>query len=135
MQFSKGLKAIPLVTMTSRNEADTILSKYVPEPDVRQFLLKNLSRKAEGGFEWKINVAAIDENIEKMGEGVIYSGKYDGPSLFIKGKKSNYYAEGDEALIKTLFPKAEFAVIDTGHWVQAEKPEEFSKLVLSYLAI
>jgi len=137
-----GLKAIPLATMTSRKEADTILSKYVPEPDVRQFLLKNLSRlptghegKSEVAFEWKINVAAIDQNIEKMGEGIIYSGKYDGPSLFIRGKKSNYYAEGDEALIKTLFPKAEFAVIDTGHWVQAEKPEEFSKLVLSYLAV
>jgi esterase len=148
-----GLKAIPLATLTSRNEADTILSKYVPEPDVRQFLLKNLSRlptgqadlpakqeglpvgQGVGGFEWKINVDAIDRNIEKMGEGMIYSGKYDGPSLFIKGKKSNYYREGDEALIKTIFPKAEFAVLNTGHWVQAEKPEEFSRLVLSYLAV
>ncbi|CAN5161086.1 alpha/beta fold hydrolase [soil metagenome] len=131
----EGLKAIPLATIASRNEADAILSDYVPQSDVRQFLLKNLSRKTEGGFEWKINVAAIDANIEKMGEAVIYSGKCDIPSLFIKGKKSNYYAPGDEALIKSLFPKAEFAVIDTGHWVQAEKPEEFSKLVLSYLAV
>ncbi len=131
----EGLKAIPLATLASRNESDAILSKYVPEPDVRQFLLKNLSRLPAGGFEWKINVGAIDRNIEKMGEGMIYSGKYDGPSLFIKGKKSNYYSEGDEALIKTIFPKAEFAVLDTGHWVQAEKPEEFSKLVLSYLAV
>ena len=137
-----GLKAIPLATLSSRNESDTILSKYVPEPDVRQFLLKNLSRLPAnqeglpaGGFEWKINVDAIDRNIEKMGEGMIYSGKYDGPSLFIKGKKSNYYDQGDEALIKTIFPNAEFAVLDTGHWVQAEKPEEFSKLVLSYLAV
>ncbi|MEJ0055195.1 MAG: alpha/beta fold hydrolase [Bacteroidota bacterium] len=92
-----GLKAIPLATLSSRNESDTILSKYVPEPDVRQFLLKNLSRLPAkqvglpaGGFEWKINVEAIDRNIEKLGEGLIYSGKYDGPSLFIKGKKSNF---------------------------------------------
>ncbi len=131
----EGLKAIPLATIASRNEADAILSDYVPQSDVRQFLLKNLSRKTGGGFEWKINVAAIDLNIEKMGEGVIYSGKCDSPSLFIQGKKSNYYAPGDEALIKSLFPNAEFAVIDTGHWVQAEKPDEFSKLVLSYLAV
>ncbi len=129
-----GLKAIPLDTVGSRNEADRILSSYVPQPDVRQFLLKNLARKSEGGFEWKINLEAIDNNIEAMGEGMIYSGKYDGPSFFIKGKKSNYYAEGDESLIRSIFTKAEFATMDTGHWVQAEKPEEFANLVLSHLA-
>ena len=129
-----GLKAIPLAGLASRNEADKTLSEYVPEPAVRQFLLKNLSRKNEGGFEWKINLEAIDRNIEQMGAGMIFSGKYDGPSLFVKGKKSNYYREGDEALIKTIFPKAEFAALDTGHWVQAESPDEFSKLVLNYLA-
>ena len=129
-----GLKAIPLAGLASRNEADKILSDYVPEPAVRQFLLKNLSRKNEGGFEWKINLEAIDRNIEQMGVGMIFSGKYDGPSLFVKGKKSNYYGDNDEALIKTIFPKAEFAALDTGHWVQAENPDEFSKLVLNYLA-
>ena len=129
-----GLKAIPLTGLASRNDADKILSDYVPEPAVRQFLLKNLSRKNEGGFEWKINLSSIDLNIEQMGTGMIFSGKYDGPSLFIKGKKSNYYREGDEAMIKTIFPKAEFAALDTGHWVQAEDPDEFSRLVLNYLA-
>jgi esterase len=130
----EGLKSILLQSIQSRNEADQLLSIYVPQPEVRQFLLKNLARKTEGGFEWKINLDAIDKNIEAMGEGMIYSGKYDGPSLFIKGKKSNYYAEGDETLIRTIFPKAEFAVLDTGHWVQAEKPEEFARVVLNYLA-
>ena len=129
-----GLKAVPLMSLTSRNEADGILSRHVPEAEVRQFLLKNLSRKSAGGFEWKINLEAIDQNIEAMGAGMIYSGKYDGPSLFIKGKKSKYYTEGDEMLIKNIFTHAEFATLDTGHWVQAEKPDEFAKLVLNYLA-
>ena len=128
-----GLKAIPLDSLASRNDADKILSDYVPEPDVRQFLLKNLTRKSGGGFEWKINLEAIDRNIEAMGEGMKYSGKYDGHSLFIKGKKSKYYAEGDEMLIQNIFPKAEFATLDTGHWVQAEKPDEFASLVFNYL--
>ena len=128
-----GLKAIPLKFLTTRNEADRILSGFVPEPAVRQFLLKNLSRKPEGGFEWKINLTALDQNIEAMGAGMIYSGKFEGPSLFIKGKKSNYYSPGDETMIKTIFPNAEFAALDTGHWVQAEQPQEFAKVVLNYL--
>ncbi|HEY3429551.1 MAG TPA: alpha/beta fold hydrolase, partial [Cyclobacteriaceae bacterium] len=44
----EGLKAISINTLQTRNEADEILSRHVPEPDVRQFLLKNLSRKPEG---------------------------------------------------------------------------------------
>jgi esterase len=128
-----GLKAIPLDTLVSRSDADKALQEFVPEPDVRQFLLKNLSRKTAGGFEWKINLAAIDRNIAAMGIGMISSGKYDGPALFIKGKKSNYYKEGDETLIRSIFSKAEFATLDTGHWVQAEDPDGFEKLVMNYL--
>jgi hypothetical protein len=51
----EGLLAIPINTVKSRNEADEVLARYVPEPDVRQFLLKNLQRKSDGGFSWKIN--------------------------------------------------------------------------------
>src|SRR6478736_6863187 len=67
-QILEGLEAIDLKAVQSRNVADKILSNYVPEPDVRQFLLKNLSRN-ENGFEWKINIAGIDKNIEQIGAG------------------------------------------------------------------
>jgi pimeloyl-ACP methyl ester carboxylesterase len=131
-QILEGLEAIDLKAVQSRNEADKILSNYVPEPDVRQFLLKNLSRN-ENGFEWKINIAGIDKNIEQIGAGLEYPGTYDGPSLFIKGAKSNYYKPGDEETIKKIFTQAKIETIDTGHWVQAENPQEFSKMVLSFL--
>lgn len=130
----EGLKAISLENLTSRTAADSQLAAFVPELYVRQFLLKNLSRRSDGGFEWKINLLAIDKNIESLGAGMVFSGKHDGPSLFIRGKKSNYYSSGDEQLITSLFPHAEFVVMDTGHWVQAEKPEEFARIVLKYLA-
>ena len=133
-QILEGLMAVTAANLNSRNDADRVLSEFVPEPDVRQFLLKNLSRKSTGGFEWKINVEAINNNIEAMGEGMVYPGTYNSPALFIKGAKSDYYAAGDEALIKAIFPRATFATLDTGHWVQAENPEDFGKLVLDYLS-
>jgi esterase len=129
-----GMDAIPLQSLSSRSEADTLLSQYVPEVEVRQFLLKNLSRRTDGGFEWKINLAAIDKNIEALGEGMIYSGKHDKPCLFIRGEKSNYYSVGDEERIKAIFPHAEITTMNTGHWVQAEQPEEFARVTLAYLA-
>ena len=72
-------------------------------------------------------------NIEALGASMIYSAKHDGPCLFIRGEKSNYYAAGDEALILNIFPRAEFITMNTGHWVQAENPEEFARVALTYL--
>jgi esterase len=128
-----GLHDIDLNTLASRNEADQLLSRQVPEPDVRQFLLKNLARTSEGKFEWRVNIHAIDEHIEEIGAGMQYNGQFTGPTLFIKGIRSNYYATGDEEAILKIFPAARFATLNTGHWVQAEDPKAFSETVFDFL--
>lgn len=129
----EGLKAIPISTLASRNEADEILAGYVSEPDVRQFLLKNLQRKAEGGFSWKINLPVIDEKLSNIGLDLQFSGVFDKPSLFIRGSKSRYVPDEDRTRIKEVFPKSSLVSMDTGHWVQAEKPQEFVDVVIRWL--
>ena len=129
----EGLHAIDLQTLTSRNEADKILSEHITEPDVRQFLLKNLSRNTENKFEWRVNIHAIENHIEEIGEGMQYPGQFAGPTLFIKGAQSNYFAEGDEAETIKIFPSAHFITLNTGHWVQAEDPTKFSEAVFDFL--
>jgi pimeloyl-ACP methyl ester carboxylesterase len=130
-----GFRSIDLATLESRTQADELLSQFVPEKDERQFLLKNLSRTAEGKFEWKPDVEAISKNIGEVGKEMQYPGVYVGPSLFIRGARSNYYKPDDEANILTIFPNAKFAPIDSGHWVQAEKPQEFAQTVLDFLNV
>jgi esterase len=129
----EGMKAIPLEETTSRAGAEVALAGYEPDPAVRQFLLKNLSRDSEGKFVWKVNLPAIDRHLQETGEGMIYPGSFGGPTLFINGKKSDYYKTGDDVLIRKIFPKAQFISLETGHWVQAEKPQEFSQAVLQFL--
>jgi len=128
-----GLHAIDVTKLTSRNEADQILSKQVTEPDVRLFLLKNLYRTSEGRFQWRVNLSAIDNHIEEIGAGMQYMGTFSGPTLFIIGARSNYFKPGDETLIQSIFPNAEISNLDTGHWVQAEKPKEFAEIAISFL--
>jgi esterase len=128
-----GLKAIPIDTLQSREEADRILAQHVAEADVRQFLLKNLSRKPEGGFTWKINLPVIDKSLEKISEGMQYEGSYIGSSLFVRGSKSKYVLDDDRTNIKTLFPNSTLVTMDTGLWVQAEKPVEFVEIVKNFL--
>lgn len=129
----EGMKAVPLDEITTRQEAEVILSGYEPDPVVRQFLLKNLTRNDEMKFMWRPNLQAIDSHLDEIGEGMVFPGTFNGESLFINGKRSNYYVEGDDALIRKIFPRAKFVTLETGHWVQAENPQEFAQTVLKFL--
>lgn len=129
----EGLKSIPVDSISSRNEAEEILSGYVDEHDVRQFLLKNLQRKPEGGFAWRVNLPAIEKNIEKIGEGISSAKKFEKPTLFIRGSRSNYVLDEDQALINEIFPQAILRTMETGHWVQAEKPGEFVDEIVNFI--
>jgi esterase len=131
--IADGLNAIPINTITSRVEADQALSNYVHEPDTRQFLLKNLQRKAEGGFTWKINLPIISEKLSNVGVDLQISGVFDKPTLFIRGSRSSYIRDDDRKRIKEIFLKSTLITMDTGHWVQAEKPQEFVEIVMQWL--
>jgi pimeloyl-ACP methyl ester carboxylesterase len=130
----EGLKAIPVESLASRNEADEILSQYVPEPDVRQFLLKNLQRKSSGGFSWKINLPVISQKLSNVGLDLQFSGQFKKPTLFVRGAKSKYVSDSDWNIISEIFPAAELETMDTGHWIQAEKPQEFSEKIMHWLS-
>ena len=132
--IAEGLKAIPVDKITSRNEADETLSQHVPEPDVRQFLLKNLQRKTSGGFSWKINLPVITDKLSNIGVDLQFPGSFEKPTLFIRGSRSKYIADNDWQRITEIFPKAELETMDTGHWVQAEKPQEFADTVIQWLS-
>jgi esterase len=129
----EGLLGVPITTITSRNEADEALARKVDNPAVRQFLLKNLMRKPEGGFGWRINLPVISQAIDRIGEGLFMTGTCEKPTLFIRGLRSDYILDEDRAEIKRIFPNSTLVSMDTGHWVQAEKPEEFVQVVLSFL--
>ena len=130
----EGLKAIPIDKLSSRNEADDVLSQFVPEPDVRQFLLKNLQRKNTGGFSWKINLPVIANKLSNVGVDLQFPGECDKPTLFIRGAKSKYVRDEDWERITEIFPTAQLETMNTGHWVQAEKPQEFAELVMQWLS-
>lgn len=129
----EGLLALKVDLLTSRQEADEQLSVYVPQPDVRQFLLKNLSRRPEGGFNWKINLKIIADNMQDILGDPVQGPAFIGPVLFVMGSRSDYFKTGDEIRIKTHFPNHKIQFLNTGHWVQAEQPEAFVKMVMEFL--
>jgi pimeloyl-ACP methyl ester carboxylesterase len=118
----------------SRKEADLALGDITRDEAVRQLLLKNLAPDGEGGYRWRVNVDSLARHNERLREAVRGPAPFTGPTLFLLGGKSDYVGEADRPGIRELFPRAQFESIpDAGHWVHAEKPEEFAGAVLRFL--
>jgi pimeloyl-ACP methyl ester carboxylesterase len=129
-----GLNAVDIATMTSRTEAEAALVPYIPEAETRLFLLKNLYRREDNSFGWRMNLAAIEKCIEEVGRETTADTPFNKPTLFIKGEKSRYIQEKDIPAIQQLFPQVQLETIaNTGHWVHAEAPEKFYQLVVDFI--
>jgi len=128
----EGMFALDLNT-NSRQQADDQLKAWVPEFGVRQFLLKNLKRAESGGFEWKINLPIIAQQIESVGE-ALPSGQINIPTLFMRGDRSSYILNDDTEDIQRQFPQATFTTVaDAGHWVHAENPQQFLSTLQDFI--
>jgi esterase len=129
-----GLLAIDLSRIRSRNEADAILVEYEEDELVRQFLLTNLLKDAQGHFYWRINLPTLKSNYVRLRARPSATGVFDGPVLFVKGALSSYLTEQHREDILARFPQARTKVIlHTGHWLHAEKPQTFYRIVLGFL--
>ncbi|HGY57430.1 MAG TPA: alpha/beta fold hydrolase [Caldithrix abyssi] len=124
--FFEALFAIHPERLTSRKEADDILAQKIPQPAIRQFLLKNLVRGKDGRFRWRIHLKAIYLNLPKIMEGLRDIRVFDKPALFLRGGRSDYILDGDFSLIYKWFPMARIETIPQAtHWLHADAPEEF----------
>ena len=133
-QILAGLTALEEANLESRQEADKVLSGFISEKPVRLFVLKNLKRKSEGTYCLKVNLESLKKNIEEIGRALPQDKIFKKPTLFIKGGNSNYITEEDEAKIKRQFPSSEIKEIaNAGHWVHAEKMNDFYKVLLDFL--
>ncbi|MEO9869713.1 alpha/beta fold hydrolase [Ekhidna sp.] len=134
-QIFEGFHAVDFKNLQNRKDADKQMSAVISNIGVRQFILKNLDRKKDGSFEWKLNIAAIENAIEKVGARIEGDVSFDGATLFIAGGTSDYIDNEDHDLIRSYFSKADIVPVEgAGHWIHAEKPEELGQIVIKFLA-
>lgn len=127
-----GIRSIDLKQLQSRSQADQQLSQSVDSAGVRAFLLKNLYRD-EGRFRWRANFAALEAEYANIAAAPA-EGKFEKPTLFIKGADSNYLLNEYQQAVTSRFSQVTLKIIkDAGHWPHAEKPEMFLRIVRSFL--
>ena len=128
-----GLAAIDLSKITNRKDAEDIFSNYVSDFGEKQFILKNLYRTEDGGFDWRINIPVISKEIYQIGGEIVLDKKVEKPTLLIRGSESSYVTDADFELFKSAFVNAELLTIEgANHWVHAIKPQEFIEAIIKF---
>jgi pimeloyl-ACP methyl ester carboxylesterase len=128
-----AMAQMDLAGLATRGEADARLAEAVETPGVRAFLLQSLDLKADPP-RWRLNLATLDAEMERILGWPDIEGRFEGPALFLSGGASDYVRPEHRAPIRALFPAARFAKIPgAGHWLHAEKPREFEATVAAFL--
>lgn len=134
-QILKGLNILDESSLNSRTEADEILARYIPETGVRQFLLKNLYWDENKELKFRMNLPVLTAKVEEVGEELPSEAVFKKPTLFLKGEYSEYISSADEGDIKDHFPDSRTVEIaGAGHWLHAEKPEDFFEQVYKFVS-
>ncbi len=123
--------------LDKRKEGDERLASSVSDPVIRSFLLKNLVRREEGGYRWRIDLDMLDRSADNLASwpGRYSGGKYEGPVLFLSGERSDYFTGQDKESAKEYFPHAQITVMkDAGHWIHFDQYENFTKTLTAFIA-
>ncbi len=135
----EGLTALDFNKVFTRKDADLQLSHFVDEIGIRQFLLRNLIKDSQGNFSLRCSIANISHCYQQIMQANTLDDKqlpYQGPTLFIKGGNSDYIQAKHQDAIASLMPNSRAKIIQgAGHWLHAEKPVAFNKLVTGFLAL
>jgi len=125
----KLLAGLDLSTFRNRTEIVGELEPALPNLAFRQWLVKNLGTSPAGGLAWKVNLLGLLENYPGLTAALSGGRQFVGKTLLLRGGKSDYVDDADEASTRELFPNLESRTIaGAGHWLHAEAPGDFYEI-------
>ncbi len=129
----EALQSVDLKTMNTRKAVEDHITTFVPDFGTKQFLLKNLYWNDNQQLDWRINIPVLVEKmpiiVGSIGSDIVHT-----PTLFVRGEKSGYIKDSDQASLFAQFPQSTLATITgAGHWLHAEKPKEFFETCIQFL--
>lgn len=133
----KALDSVDFSEINTRKDAENNLTKYISDYGTKQFLLKNIYWREDETKQmaWRFNLNAITKEYDNIGVS-IPEGVSDTDTLFIRGEKSDYITDKDLKDIEAHFTKYQLKTIaGSGHWVHAEKPDDFFNCVMEFIVI
>lgn len=129
----EGVLSADLEQLASRKAVEEHLGAYIPEPGVRQFIMKNLYWVEDRKLGWRANFKLLKRDLSNI-VASISPDRVEVPTLFIRGGASDYILKEDIPAIKEQFPRSQFETVPfAGHWVHVQAPEDFLRMVRDFL--
>ncbi|KAF8629952.1 hypothetical protein AX17_005518 [Amanita inopinata Kibby_2008] len=140
VQYIDIMSKIEQMALKTRAEAGKVLEEYEKDSSIRQFLLTNLvvpPLSSPDTVKFQIPVALIRESIAALGSFPYEPGesRWTGRTLVVKGNKSKYINKHNLRTLEEFFPHMQLETLEAGHWVHAEKPHAFKKLVVDFIQV
>jgi esterase len=135
----KAMKNIDFPSASSRRDIESMLAESIPQERIRRFLMKNIGQGKDRKYFWKLNVDVLLSELNNIMDGeneTCFAGTpvMELPVLFIRGENSSYILDEDMDQIRKIFPSAMLETIPgAGHWLHAEQPGAFIKVVSDFL--
>ncbi len=128
------MQALPITDYERRSQAQDALEAGTGDAGLGAFFAQSLSFD-DGKASWLLNLSALKENMDAIIGFPKMNEVFDRKALFLRGGASDYVSDQTQSEVRRLFPQYTLATIDgAGHWLHAEKPREFLKIVDDYLA-
>ena len=125
----EALRTADLSLGRTRKQVEADVAKFVKEPGVVQFLMKNVYWKTEEELAWRVNVALLDRELPAI-LAAIGPGTVRAPTIFVRGGQSDYIVREDIPAIKEQFPNSRIETVPyAGHWVHVQAPDEVIALI------
>ena len=131
-------RTVRLLSQTNNFTDENLWSFFEENFDLKlkskQFLLKNLYWIEKKKLAWRMNLDVIAQNIQEVLTEIKTENSLT-KTLFIRGELSNYILEEDISEIRKALPNSIVSTIkNVGHWLHAENPIEFYKIVTTFIS-
>ena len=130
-----SLLDLNLDLITSRTQADQLLSNSIKEKFIRTFLIKNLEL-CENKYRWSINLLAIKEAMNNL-RSFPFPQKIknvEHETLCIYGQNSDYVTKENANAFSNFFLNRSFVEIENaGHYLHVEQPKKFYEALINFL--
>jgi esterase len=132
----EALAALDVTTLETRGEAESRLEPAISDWALRKFLLTNLVRSSNGGWRWQCNLQVLLENLPELaGDSLPDGSSFRGPTLFLRGGKSDFVLDSDRDAMAEHFPNYLLTTIpEAGHKLHFDRMEEFCRAVSLFCA-
>ncbi len=117
-------------------DADKALEAAIPNPEVRQMILRNL-KSEEGKYQWQLNLVAIQKSLDTISgfPTDLTTSEVNYPVMFVGGEDSEHFQRDHVKAGLACFPGAQaIAMPGTGDWFNYQKAEQFANLVADYIS-